>query len=87
MVKRASNAKTKQIYAVVGSDEAALKSAAAELARKLAPAEAGEFGVKRSRQIHAVEAEGKCTNDGIEEDARDQNRRRKKPAPSFFHSE
>jgi DNA polymerase-3 subunit delta len=34
------------VYAVVGSDESAVKTAAAELAIKLAPADAGDFGVE-----------------------------------------
>lgn len=34
------------IYAVVGSDEATIKREAAELAQKLAPAEAGDFGLE-----------------------------------------
>src|SRR5213595_1376390 len=44
------NAKTKsrtaaaKIYAINGSDEAGAKREASELAQKLAPAEAGEFG-------------------------------------------
>lgn len=37
---------TANIHAVVGSDEARVKREAAELARKLAPAEAGEFGLE-----------------------------------------
>ena len=46
------NAKTKtrtataNIYAITGSDEARVKREAAELAQKLAPAEAGEFGLE-----------------------------------------
>src|ERR1043165_2861322 len=35
-----------RIHAVVGSDESEVKRVAAELAAKLAPAEAGEFGVE-----------------------------------------
>ena len=38
--------KTAQIYAVVGSDESAVKAAASELAVELAPADAGDFGVE-----------------------------------------
>ena len=45
-----TNAKTKAaattIYAVVGSDEAEVKRAAAELAEKLTPPEAGDFGLE-----------------------------------------
>src|SRR5207302_9441390 len=37
---------TANIRAVVGSDEARVKREAAELAQKLAPAEAGEFGLE-----------------------------------------
>jgi DNA polymerase III subunit delta len=43
-------AKTKtaggNVYAVVGSDEAEVKRVAAELAEKLAPANAGDFGLE-----------------------------------------
>lgn len=38
--------KTAQIYAVIGSDESAVKAAANELAVALAPADAGDFGVE-----------------------------------------
>jgi len=38
--------RTANIHAVVGSDESAVKRQAAELAQKLAPAEAGEFGLE-----------------------------------------
>ena len=38
--------KNANVYAVVGSDESAVKAAAAELATKLAPADAGDFGVE-----------------------------------------
>ncbi|MEO7166339.1 MAG: DNA polymerase III subunit delta, partial [Chthoniobacterales bacterium] len=38
--------KTSSIHAVVGSDESAVKTAAAELAAKLTPADAGDFGVE-----------------------------------------
>jgi DNA polymerase-3 subunit delta len=45
-----TNAKTKtaaaNIYAVVGSDEAEVKRAAAELAQKLTPPDAGDFGLE-----------------------------------------
>jgi DNA polymerase-3 subunit delta len=45
-----TNAKTKagaaNIYAVVGSDEAEVKRAAAELAEKLTPPDAGDFGLE-----------------------------------------
>jgi DNA polymerase-3 subunit delta len=45
-----TNAKTKEaaatIYAVVGSDEAEVKRAAAELAEKLTPRDAGDFGLE-----------------------------------------
>ncbi len=46
MKKKASSGQTRQIYAVVGSDESAVKSAAAELAAELTPAGAGDFGVE-----------------------------------------
>ena len=38
--------KSASVYAVVGSDESAVKTAASELAAKLAPADAGDFGVE-----------------------------------------
>ena len=38
--------KNANVYAVVGSDEGAVKAAAAELATRLAPADAGDFGVE-----------------------------------------
>jgi len=38
--------RTANLYAIVGSDEAAVKREAAALAQKLAPAEAGEFGLE-----------------------------------------
>jgi DNA polymerase-3 subunit delta len=38
--------KNANVYAVVGSDESAVKTAAADLATKLAPADAGDFGVE-----------------------------------------
>src|SRR2546423_5291604 len=37
---------TANIHAIVGSDEVRVKREAAELAQKLAPAEAGEFGLE-----------------------------------------
>jgi len=37
---------TANIHAIVGSDESAIKTAAKELATKLAPADAGDFGVE-----------------------------------------
>jgi DNA polymerase III subunit delta len=37
---------TANIHAIVGSDESAIKNAAKELATKLAPADAGDFGVE-----------------------------------------
>lgn len=45
-VKEAKPAKAKNITVVVGSDEGAVKAAARELAEKLAPANAGEFGTE-----------------------------------------
>ncbi|MBA3962943.1 MAG: DNA polymerase III subunit delta [Chthoniobacterales bacterium] len=41
-----SEAKAASIYAIVGSDESTIKSAAQELAAQLAPADAGDFGVE-----------------------------------------
>jgi len=38
--------KSASVYAVVGSDDSAVKTAASELAAKLAPANAGDFGVE-----------------------------------------
>src|SRR5437660_9974901 len=38
--------RTANLYAIVGSDEAAVKREAAALAKQLAPAEAGEFGLE-----------------------------------------
>ena len=38
--------KSASVYAVVGSDESAVKTAASKLAAKLAPADAGDFGVE-----------------------------------------
>lgn len=46
MPKTKTKAKAATIYAVVGSDDVAVKREAAELAKKLAPAEAGEFGLE-----------------------------------------
>ena len=45
-MKTKTASKNAHIYAVVGSDESAVKAAAVELATKLAPAEAGDFGVE-----------------------------------------
>jgi DNA polymerase III subunit delta len=42
--KTASAPKTSQIFAVVGSDEAAVKNRARELAQQLTPKDAGDFG-------------------------------------------
>ncbi len=44
-MKKAANA-TSQIHAVVGSDESEVKRVAAELAAKLAPPDAGDFGIE-----------------------------------------
>src|SRR5215475_715313 len=41
-----TQAETASIYAVVGSDEAEVKRVAAELAQKLAPQDAGDFGLE-----------------------------------------
>src|SRR5438876_9327281 len=41
-----TKAATENIRAIVGSDEARVKREAAELAKQLAPAEAGEFGLE-----------------------------------------
>ncbi len=46
MAKTKTASKTSSIHAVVGSDESAVKSAAAELAVHLTPPEAGDFGVE-----------------------------------------
>jgi len=46
MPKAKTKMATANIYATVGSDEARVKREAAELAQKLAPAEAGEFGLE-----------------------------------------
>src|ERR1051326_1948545 len=44
--KGKTKAATANVHAIVGSDEARVKREAAELAQKLAPAEAGEFGLE-----------------------------------------
>src|SRR2546429_4837861 len=44
MPKTKTKTSTANIRAIVGSDEAMVKREAAELAKQLAPAEAGEFG-------------------------------------------
>jgi DNA polymerase III subunit delta len=46
MPKTKTSAKTLQLYAVVGSDEAVVKREAAFLADKLTPADAGDFGLE-----------------------------------------
>src|SRR6266436_1970784 len=46
MPKAKTNAETANIHAVIGSDEAEVKRVAAELAQKLAPKEAGDFGLE-----------------------------------------
>lgn len=46
MPKTKTKIKTANIRAIVGSDEARLKREATELAKQLAPAEAGEFGLE-----------------------------------------
>jgi DNA polymerase III subunit delta len=46
MPKAKAKAATANIRAIVGSDEARVKREAAELAKQLAPAEAGEFGLE-----------------------------------------
>lgn len=46
MPKARTKAVATNVRAIVGSDEAAVKREAAELARRLAPAEAGEFGLE-----------------------------------------
>jgi DNA polymerase-3 subunit delta len=46
MPKAKTKTTTANIRAIVGSDEARVKREAAELAKKLAPAEAGEFGLE-----------------------------------------
>jgi DNA polymerase III subunit delta len=46
MPKAKTKAETANIHAVIGSDEAEVKRAAAELAQKLAPEDAGDFGLE-----------------------------------------
>jgi DNA polymerase-3 subunit delta len=46
MPKTKTKSETANIYAVVGSDEAEVKHVAAELAQKLAPDDAGDFGLE-----------------------------------------
>src|SRR5205807_9740823 len=46
MPKAKTKAETANIHAVIGSDEAEVKRVAAELAQKLAPKEAGDFGLE-----------------------------------------
>jgi DNA polymerase-3 subunit delta len=46
MPKAKTKADTANIHAVIGSDEAEVKRVAAELAQKLAPEEAGDFGLE-----------------------------------------
>src|SRR5262252_5621617 len=46
MPKAKTKAETANIHAVIGSDEAEVKRVAAELAQKLAPTEAGDFGLE-----------------------------------------
>lgn len=46
MAKAKPKTATANIYAIVGSDEARVKREAAELAQKMAPKEAGEFGLE-----------------------------------------
>ena len=46
MPKTKTKSETANIYAVVGSDEAEVKHAAAELAQKLVPDDAGDFGLE-----------------------------------------
>jgi DNA polymerase III subunit delta len=46
MPKAKTKTETANIHAVIGSDEAEVKRAAAELAEKLAPEEAGDFGLE-----------------------------------------
>src|ERR1700745_4313740 len=46
MPKTKSKSERANIYAVVGSDEAEVKRVAAELAQKLAPEDAGDFGLE-----------------------------------------
>src|SRR5947209_14211511 len=46
MPKTKTKAETANIHGVVGSDEAEVKRVAAELAQKLAPDDAGDFGLE-----------------------------------------
>ena len=46
MPKTKTKSETANIHAVVGSDEAEVKRVAAELAHKLAPDDAGDFGLE-----------------------------------------
>jgi DNA polymerase-3 subunit delta len=46
VAKTKTKSETASIHAVIGSDEAEVKRAAAELAQKLAPEEAGDFGLE-----------------------------------------
>src|SRR5262252_7167562 len=46
MPRAKTKAETANIYAIIGSDEAEVKRVAAELAQKLAPEEAGDFGLE-----------------------------------------
>src|SRR5215813_511074 len=46
MPKTKTKPETANLYAVVGSDEAEVKHVAAELAQKLAPDDAGDFGLE-----------------------------------------
>src|SRR6266481_6049908 len=46
MPKAKTKAETANIHAVIGSDEAEVKRVAAELAQKLAPEQAGDFGLE-----------------------------------------
>ena len=46
MPKTKTKTETANIHAVVGSDEAEVKRVAAELAEKLAPQDAGDFGLE-----------------------------------------
>src|SRR5947208_10017114 len=46
MPKAKTKAETANIHAVIGSDEAEVKRVAAELAQKLVPEEAGDFGLE-----------------------------------------
>jgi DNA polymerase-3 subunit delta len=46
MPKTKTKSETANIHAVVGSDEAEVKHFAADLAQKLLPADAGDFGLE-----------------------------------------